>query len=367
MSQRARSEAESGVREDSGLAPNPIPHPTPVDRIGSLTANELAEVAPAQRGLRSGAFVKRADGSTALDWNTFKAPPPPPAAGHAVQQIDPGFAPERAELHISDFSLQFANPFLGSSLQPPPPKKRPWLKPLLATVAGAVLLGAGYAGAVYHQRSTTEVVRTPAVETAPMRIAPVVENVAAELAKPATTVTAPTATSVGAPTVMTTTTTVRPALETPVPPTSIVEKGAAKVRSEDAKPRRRPNVRGRARGAQKPVAATTAGTTDTVEQSDDVAAAPAPSAPKGAQQLTRAQVQAGIEATRPALVRCAAGAPGEIMASVTISSAGRVTHATVDGAFAGTPQGSCMARALRAAQFPAFTSAQLRVRYPFVF
>jgi len=37
----------------------------------------------------------------------------------------------------------------------------------------------------------------------------------------------------------------------------------------------------------------------------------------------------------------------------------------VDGAFAGTPQGSCMARALRGAQFPQFASSQLRVVYPF--
>jgi hypothetical protein len=82
---------------------------------------------------------------------------------------------------------------------------------------------------------------------------------------------------------------------------------------------------------------------------------------------SRAEVQLGLESVRSALQDCAAGGHGRMTANVTISGAGRVTYSTIEGAFAGTPQGSCMALALRAAQFPPFTSAQLRVRYPFAF
>jgi hypothetical protein len=83
------------------------------------------------------------------------------------------------------------------------------------------------------------------------------------------------------------------------------------------------------------------------------------------QDLSRTQVQNSLESVRSQLQSCAAGVHGRTTANVTISGAGRVTYATIEGAFAGTPQGSCMARALRGAQFPQFASPQLRVRYPF--
>jgi hypothetical protein len=68
---------------------------------------------------------------------------------------------------------------------------------------------------------------------------------------------------------------------------------------------------------------------------------------------------------RGQLQTCAAGEHGRMKANVTISGAGRVTYATIEGAFAGTPQGSCMARALRGTQCPQFASPLLRGGYPF--
>jgi hypothetical protein len=82
-------------------------------------------------------------------------------------------------------------------------------------------------------------------------------------------------------------------------------------------------------------------------------------------QPTREQVQQGLQQIQPALVACAAGAHGVSVANVTLASSGRVSHGTIEGVFAGTPQGSCMARALRTASFPAFSAQNFSVKYPF--
>jgi len=82
-------------------------------------------------------------------------------------------------------------------------------------------------------------------------------------------------------------------------------------------------------------------------------------------QPNRSEVQAAIERVRPELARCADGAHGVASATLTIASSGRVSHSTIDGAFVGTPAGSCMALALRGATFPAFSGASFKVTYPF--
>jgi hypothetical protein len=41
-----------------------------------------------------------------------------------------------------------------------------------------------------------------------------------------------------------------------------------------------------------------------------------------------------------------------------------VTSALIDGVFKGTPEGSCMARTVRSARFPAFSQATLKVSFP---
>ena len=58
---------------------------------------------------------------------------------------------------------------------------------------------------------------------------------------------------------------------------------------------------------------------------------------------------------------------GTAFIRTTFTSEGRVTEARVVGPpFAGTPAGSCMARAVRAAVVPRFTRPSLTVTYPFV-
>jgi hypothetical protein len=82
-------------------------------------------------------------------------------------------------------------------------------------------------------------------------------------------------------------------------------------------------------------------------------------------QPTREQVQQSLQLLQPALLACAAGGHGVSVANVTVASSGRVSHGTIEGVFAGTPEGSCMARALRTATFPAFSAQNFSVKYPF--
>jgi hypothetical protein len=104
---------------------------------------------------------------------------------------------------------------------------------------------------------------------------------------------------------------------------------------------------------------------DADEEETEVAAAPAKSTLP--EQPTRESVQKGIESVRSQLAACAGGTHGMMYANVAIAGSGRVSYTTVEGAFAGTPAGSCMARTLRSATFPQFTASSFKVRYPFSF
>jgi predicted RNA-binding protein YlxR (DUF448 family) len=80
---------------------------------------------------------------------------------------------------------------------------------------------------------------------------------------------------------------------------------------------------------------------------------------------TREQVAAGFDSLQPELLRCAAGKAGVVVIDATLAGTGRVTYALIDGTvFKGTPEGSCMARAVRKARFPQFSQATLKVRDP---
>ena len=83
--------------------------------------------------------------------------------------------------------------------------------------------------------------------------------------------------------------------------------------------------------------------------------------------LSRDDVQRGLERVRPQLVACAGDRHGTTYSQITISHTGRVTYSLIEGAFAGTPEGSCMARALRTARFPRSAADSITVRYPFRF
>lgn len=85
-------------------------------------------------------------------------------------------------------------------------------------------------------------------------------------------------------------------------------------------------------------------------------------------QPTRAEIQSVFMEARPAVLRCAAGLQGTVSARVTFSgTTGRVASAAIVGApFAGTRQGSCMARALKDMAVPPFENPTLTVTYPYI-
>jgi len=81
--------------------------------------------------------------------------------------------------------------------------------------------------------------------------------------------------------------------------------------------------------------------------------------------LSRQQVQAGMDAVAGSVKACGQGAGGSLTMQVTIAGSGRVTSAAALGAHAGTPVGLCAARAVRRAKFPKFGKSSLTVKYPF--
>jgi hypothetical protein len=80
---------------------------------------------------------------------------------------------------------------------------------------------------------------------------------------------------------------------------------------------------------------------------------------------SRDEVMRGLAGLRSQLVTCAAGRHGVIDTHVTIAPSGRVTYSLIGGDFVGTPQGSCMARALRLAKFAPFSGPSLKVLFPY--
>jgi hypothetical protein len=82
---------------------------------------------------------------------------------------------------------------------------------------------------------------------------------------------------------------------------------------------------------------------------------------------SRTDVVAGFQAIQPQLAQCAAGKHGVAKIAATIANSGRVASALIEGQFSGTPEGSCMARAVRGARFPQFSQPNLKITYPIAF
>jgi hypothetical protein len=81
---------------------------------------------------------------------------------------------------------------------------------------------------------------------------------------------------------------------------------------------------------------------------------------------SREDVLERFASIRPAVLRCAEGRSGVASVRVSIGASGRVRGVEVGRDFAGTPEGSCIARVVRTARFPAFSEPSLTVGYPFV-
>lgn len=82
------------------------------------------------------------------------------------------------------------------------------------------------------------------------------------------------------------------------------------------------------------------------------------------ESLERDEVIEGIEILRNEYSACAGDLHGVAEVRITIANTGRISHALVGGDFAGTPQGSCLARTLRQARFRSFLQPRLDIVYP---
>jgi hypothetical protein len=79
----------------------------------------------------------------------------------------------------------------------------------------------------------------------------------------------------------------------------------------------------------------------------------------------RETVAHALGSLQSAMRACAGDDARTAYLTINFASSGRVTTAVTEAPYAGTPAGSCMARAARAATVPAFTRPSFSVRAPF--
>jgi hypothetical protein len=285
---------------------------------------------------------------------------------------------ERAELEIEDFSLRLDNPYLASSLLPPPRKPVAVRKVMLGgvVITAVALLAAGL-GAWLAQRPHAVASRQRIVAAKVQATSASVElpaaraSVVAAISVPQSPTPVPAAASIAVPQspAVLAAAAIRPAVpvvQKPVPaPVAAV---AASVHGDAAKTApvgHSENVTLALPAAPVAVPASSA----TAEPIAPVAV-PA-SIPLAADEIgalpeapTRQDVVTAFEQVRADLSQCAAGKHGIVVIDAGIANSGRVARAVIDGAFKGTPEGSCMARAARGAHFPRFSQPTLNVSYP---
>ncbi len=90
--------------------------------------------------------------------------------------------------------------------------------------------------------------------------------------------------------------------------------------------------------------------------------------PTLSQSLSRAQVLAGMRQVTRQVRNCGSSGLDRVVVDVTVrGSSGRVSRSQVRGPLVGTSEGSCVARAVRRAEFPRFSDEILNIRnFPFV-
>jgi hypothetical protein len=82
-------------------------------------------------------------------------------------------------------------------------------------------------------------------------------------------------------------------------------------------------------------------------------------------QPSREAVVAALSSISAQLSACVGQKHGTANVNLTVRGTGVVSHALVTGTFAGTPEGSCIARAVKLARFEPFRDAFVRITYPF--
>ncbi|AKF09706.1 Basic proline-rich protein precursor [Sandaracinus amylolyticus] len=152
----------------------------------------------------------------------------------------------------------------------------------------------------------------------------------------------------------------------PAAPAPVAAQEGRASRSRSSRSRRSSTARAASDDA--PVVRASSGASEaSVERSTPEIAAPAPAPDVDLPEMPgRDSVVAAMERIEASVSACAQGEHGTaIVAIVVAGESGRVTSANVSGQFAGTPVGSCVARAVRNARFDRFERATFSVSYPF--
>jgi hypothetical protein len=93
---------------------------------------------------------------------------------------------------------------------------------------------------------------------------------------------------------------------------------------------------------------------------------PPPPPPPENYGLSRSLVREGLEALRPAVMRCMEGRSGVVQVRMVIQPDGGVTEVEAQGVFRGTQAGECIARAIpEEAAFPIYEGEPIPVVYPY--
>jgi hypothetical protein len=94
---------------------------------------------------------------------------------------------------------------------------------------------------------------------------------------------------------------------------------------------------------------------------------PKPDKPKlDKTSLTGDDIKRGMNAVAARVQACFAGTQGLAQVRLTVAPSGQVQKVTVSGAFAGTPVGACVERAVRAATFPPWDGGAQSVGYDYL-
>jgi predicted Zn finger-like uncharacterized protein len=111
------------------------------------------------------------------------------------------------------------------------------------------------------------------------------------------------------------------------------------------------------------VAVAKTATTDATKKKED----PIPPGPSDAPAFSKSSAISALTAASMSASACKkpGGPTGSGKATVTFAPSGRVTTATVSGAFAGTPVGGCVASGFRKAHVPAFSGSAVTVSKSF--
>jgi hypothetical protein len=268
-------------------------------------------------------------------------PPPVPAAAR-VQKAPSSIAP-------IEMGPSLPNSDMFQPLSAKNSSKRTWLRLGAVGVGAGLLIAAGYIGGMAKFEAKAPLTPHLVANVAPVTTVATAQPVALPVEHHEVALTSAHETS--------------PSLST-VAPIAVPETTTTEATPTRVKPARKAaHARAKTRA---PRTAPSAVVADDADEETEVAVV-APAKSTLPEQPTRESVQKGIESVRSQLAACAGATHGTMYANVAIAGSGRVSYTTVEGAFAGTPAGSCMARTLRSATFPQFGASSFKVRYPFSF